>query len=67
MNKQPFYHSLPVLFTATQDLSNQASSAAFRKRLATFLRKELGSSVIASSVQLDGECDAEAGNPPDLM
>ena len=67
MNKQPFYHTLNVLFTATDDVSEVANTVAFRKKLATFLRQELGKEIIASSVSLDGPCQAEAGNPHDLM
>ncbi len=65
MNKQPFYHQMTVLFTATDDVSDTANTAAFRKKLAAFLKAELGP-VIANSVALDGLCEADPGDPHDL-
>jgi hypothetical protein len=67
-NKQPFYHKMDVLFTATDDLSEEASTRKFLKKLAKFLREELGTAVIANSVALDGGiCEVDPGDPHDLM
>lgn len=65
MNKQPFYHQLSVLFTGTADVSNMANSEEFKVKLAGFLKKNLGA--LADSVELDGLCTAEPGDPADLM
>ena len=66
-NKQPFYHRLEVLFTATADLSEKANERAFLDKLEAFLKRELGRQVVARSVMLDAPCDAEPGDPYDLM
>lgn len=66
-NKQPFYHNMPILFTATADLSDVANALPFLKKLARFLKQELGKEVISTSVEMDGVCEADAGDPADLM
>jgi hypothetical protein len=63
--KQPFYHRMEVLFTATGDVSAIANTEWFRVRLANFLHRNL-KKVIKSSVVLDDPVDAEAGDPRDL-
>lgn len=37
-NKQPFYHRMEVLFTATEDLSAEMNSPFFQMTLAKFLK-----------------------------
>lgn len=67
-NKQPFYHRMEVLFTATEDVSSTVNSPEFMEKLAGFLKRNLpGAGVIKESVEHDGLCDAEAGDPADLM
>ncbi len=66
-NKQPFYHRMDVLFTATVDLSEEANSPEFLAKLESFLRRNLGTVIVKGSVTLDGVVDAEPGDPADLM
>lgn len=66
MNKQPFYHRLEVLFTATEDVSDKANSEEFKEKLANFLKRNLGP-VLKDSVEFDGPVNAEPGDPSDLM
>jgi hypothetical protein len=66
MAKQPFYHRMEVLFTATEDVSEIANTPTFRAALERFLKRQLGSCVVTDSVQLDGPVNAEAGDPADL-
>lgn len=66
MNKQPFYHSAGMLFTATADVSDKMNSADFVAKLARFLKRELGP-VLPDSVAFDTPCTAEPGDPADLM
>ena len=58
-NKQPFYHRLTVLFTATDDVSY---------RMKAFMKQKLPEfdEVIPDSIEIE-ECDAEPGDPADLM
>jgi len=65
MAKQPFYHKMEVLFTATSDVSTEANSPEFLKKLEGFLKRNLGP-VVKGSVTLDTPVDAEAGDPHDL-
>jgi hypothetical protein len=65
-NKQPFYHRMEVLFTATEDTSEQANSVEFKEKLANFLKRSLGP-VIRTSVEFDAPVTAEPGDPADLM
>ena len=65
-NKQPFYHRMEILFTATEDVSAAANDRAFQTKLAAFLKKELGP-VIKESVMYDAPVDAEPGDPAALM
>jgi len=59
---------MEVLFTATEDTSGVVNTPEFLEKLANFLRRNLsGSGVIKDSVELDAPCDAEAGDPSDLM
>lgn len=64
MNKQPFYHQVSVLFTATQDVTDKVNSPDFQAKLAAFLKKNLGP-VLKDSVELDATADP--GDPSDLM
>jgi hypothetical protein len=66
MNKQPFYHSMTVLFTCTVDASAHANSPEFLEKLKCFLKSSLGH-VVAESVELDGEVTADPGDPSDLV
>jgi len=67
-NKQPFYHHMEILFTATEDASSAVNSPKFTEKLANFLKRNLpGAGVIKESVEFDAPCDAEAGDPVDLM
>jgi hypothetical protein len=65
-NKQPFYHVMPVLFTATEDVSDKANTDEFKEKLANFLKRNLGP-VLKDSVEFDGPVNAEPGDPSDLM
>jgi hypothetical protein len=68
MNKQPFYHRMEVLFTATGDLSDEMNhSPTFKASLTRFLKETLGNSVVRSSVMFDGPVTAEPGDPADLV
>jgi hypothetical protein len=64
-NKQPFYHRMEVLFTATEDLSSEMNTSGFKKALARFLKRECDA-VKASTVTYDAPVDAEPGDPSDL-
>jgi len=66
MNKQPFYHRIEVLFTATEDVSDKANTPEFKEKLAGFLKRNLGP-VLKDSVEFDGTVNAEPGDPSDLM
>jgi hypothetical protein len=67
-NKQPFYHRMEVLFTATEDVSAEMNEPTFIKALEAFLKKQLGGSVIVKdSVQFDTPVNAEPGDPADLV
>jgi len=63
--RQPFYHRMEVLFTATEDLSEAANERAFMRTLEEFLRRELGP-VVRGSVSFDAPVDAEPGDPSKL-
>lgn len=63
-NKQPFYHRMDVLFTATADVSTR--STEFQEKLTRFLRENLGSAVLEKSVEIE-TFDADPGDPADLM
>lgn len=65
-NKQPFYHRMEVLFTATEDTSEVANSPEFKSKLADFLARNL-TGVLRHSVTYDGPVDAEPGDPSDLL
>jgi len=67
MNKQPFYHRMDVMFTATEDLTFSMNRAKFLKELATFLQTRLSRKVLKNTVQFDGIPDAEPGDPHDLV
>lgn len=62
MSRQPFYHHMSVLFTATEDVSDVANGAEFRASLERFLKKNLGP-VVKGSVEFDAPVDAEPGDP----
>jgi hypothetical protein len=64
-NKQPFYHSMTVIFTGTEDYSDVAKTPEFLEKLERFLKKNLGP-VVKGSVEMDS-VDAEPGDPSDLM
>lgn len=66
-NKQPFYHRMEVLFTATEDFSEEMNGPKFKQALKTFLRNMLGPSLKTYSVQYDAPVSAEPGDPHDLM
>lgn len=65
-NKQPFYHRMEVLFTATEDVATTANTPEFKEKLAGFLKRNLGP-VLKDSVTFDAPCDAEPGDPTDLI
>lgn len=67
MNKQPFYHRMEILFTATSDVADVANSEEFLQKLARFLKRNLRGGLLPETVQIDGLVDAEAGDPADLM
>jgi hypothetical protein len=67
MNKQPFYHRLEILFTATADVSGKANSKEFRNSFTKFLRTQFGTKLIGKTVTFEVPCDAEAGDPADLL
>lgn len=56
-NKQPFYHRAVILFTATRPLSQ----AELQKALCLF-----SAEVLPDSIEVE-ECDAEPGDPADLI
>jgi len=66
VNKQPFYHSMTVLFTATEDVSSDLNNEEFLDKVTNILERELGSRLILKSVEFD-ELDAEPGDPNDPM
>ena len=68
MNKQPFHHVMNILFTATEDLSEEMNEPSFREALEKFLKKQTGGRVIVKdSVQFDIPVNAEPGDPADLL
>lgn len=67
MNKQPFYHRIEILFTATQDLSYKVSCPAFEKAVERFLKRQFPRTIVTGSVQHDGAPSAEPGDPADLV
>jgi hypothetical protein len=67
MNKQPFYHKMNVLFTATADVSDVANSPEFLVALEKFLKRQFKKDLVKGSVEFDGPADAEPGDPADLM
>lgn len=66
-NKQPFYHHMSVLFTATEDVSDLANNTEFQEKLAKFLKRNLKGGIIKESVEFDAPVNAEPGDPSDLM
>lgn len=66
-NKQPFYHRMEILFTATEDVSDLTKDPKFMEKLAGFLKRNLKGGIIKESVELDAPCNAEPGDPADLM
>lgn len=60
MNKQPFYHRVTVLFTATEELTEADVLKKVRKGLS-------GRQVIASSVEIEEFDEPMPGDPADLM
>jgi hypothetical protein len=57
-----------VLFTATEDLSEEMNEPTFREALEAFLKKHVGGRVIVKeSVQFDTPVNAEPGDPADLV
>lgn len=57
-NKQPFYHEVHFLFTATRELSEQE----LEELVQTIKHKD----IVKGSVQVDWY-DAEPGDPADLL
>jgi len=57
---------MEILFTATEDLSDEMNSSKFKRALAQFLKNNFDT-VRASSVTYDGPVDAEPGDPVDLV
>lgn len=64
-NAQPFYHRAVVLFTATREISLSELQEALRgqRSLATAFPTSL---VGADTITVE-ECDAEPGDPADLV
>ena len=60
MNKQPFYHEVTVLFTATRPLDESEVQALLEKSLKN-------KDIVKGTVQIDGYEDPEPGDPADLM
>lgn len=60
MNKQPFYHRVVLLFTATRDISPAELTQLLREKL-TIVPKQL-----RGTIEVE-ECDSEPGDPSDLM
>ena len=58
MNKQPFYHRAVVLFTATHDMTHELESLI--QKIVT------KASSIISPIVVE-ECEAEPGDPADLL
>jgi hypothetical protein len=65
MNKQPFHHRMEVLFTATEDLSEEMNDPKFKRALAQFLKNMFGT-IRISSVTYDAPVNVEPGDPHDL-
>jgi hypothetical protein len=57
---------MEILFTATEDLSDEMNSPKFRRILAQFLKDNFNA-VKTSSVMYDGLVNAEPGDPADLV
>ena len=65
-NKQPFYHQITILFTATMDVSD-SDRKLICKDFERVLQRQFGKkAIIADSVEVDS-FDAEPGDPSDLM
>jgi len=64
MNKQPFYHRLTVLFTATEDVTDDDDALA--QEIAKLLKRRFGRAVLKDTVEIE-EFDAEPGDPADLL
>ncbi len=62
MNKQPFYHTASVLFTATREVSQSELEAAIR---AAFKARPF-SGVLTNTIVVES-LDNEPGDPADLM
>lgn len=60
MNKQPFYHSVGILFTATTEIS----AGEFSKLVSSAIKKH--DKILPDSVEIE-YVEAEPGNPSDLM
>lgn len=67
MNKQPFYHHVEVLFTATDDLSEDMNTREFKDSLEKFLKKSFPKLIVKHSLVFDTPVTAEPGDPTDLM
>ena len=58
---------MEVLFTATEDVSDEMNTPKFQALLAEFLKENFGKVVIRTSVEFDGLVTAEPGDPADLV
>ena len=58
-NRQPFYHSATILFTAYKEVSWEEFNALIKEKLSTPL-------IVPDSVECE-EIDAEPGDPADLL
>jgi ABC-type Zn uptake system ZnuABC Zn-binding protein ZnuA len=61
MNKQPFYHRATILFTATSEYSEKDLQALLRA-----LKTRKIKTILVDTIVVE-ECDAEPGDPADLI
>lgn len=61
MNKQPFYHGVSILFTATTFLSEKQIMECLRIGF-----KQYEDDVLMDSIEIES-MDAEPGDPADLL
>ena len=60
-NKQPFYHEISILLTATAELNGDVIREILEREL-----PKVFSEVIPNSIELQF-CEAEPGDPADLI
>jgi hypothetical protein len=60
-------YEMEALFTGTADYSEEANSDDFRSKFEGFLKRNIGNSLLAGSLEFASPVDAEPGDAADLI